>query len=209
MKKLIIIIIFCISYLQSNAQEFLAKMKISVECNGLIFSQDESIVVFKPFESLKKWAVWKSNGESCDLDTLAFQVIPDKAIFKIETNCFKLLSNSCNEHIKEEFKFLNIDYCSIIQRIIRKDKKALTEFFDLIPKVDASLSEIHSSVTWPLINSLTDSELSSWLKRLDEARLRQFVNYLKNESVAYPITRYAEYLSLYYPRSYTILKKII
>lgn len=209
MKKLLIIIVFSLIYLQSNAQEFLAKMKISVECYGLVFSQDELIVVFKPFEHLSKWTVWKSNGESCDLDTLAFQIIPNKAIFKIETNCLKLLTTSCNEHIKEDFKLINIDYCSIIRRIINKDEKALTEFFDLIPKVDASLSEIHSGDTWPLINSLTDNELLSWLKTLDEVRLRQFVNYLKNEFVAYPISRYAEYLSLYYPRSYSILKKFV
>ena len=95
-KKLLIVILLIVNQIESNGQEFLAKMKLSTECfNGLAFTKDELIVVFKPFEQWNKWAVWKSNGESCDLDSIYFQIIPDKPIFKINTNCPKLLNWNC------------------------------------------------------------------------------------------------------------------
>ena len=208
MKKLLIAILLIVNQIESSGQEFLAKMKISTQCiNGLTFCKDELIVVFKPFKQSINWAVWNSNGENCYLDTTTFQIIPNKPIFKINTICPILKYNACSEPIKEDFKLIKVDYCSIVTRIIDKDTKALTEFFDLIPKVDAALAEIHAEDTWPIINSLTDSELLFWLKTLDDKRLIQFMNYIKDEFVAYPITRYAEYLDLYYPKSYTILKK--
>jgi len=208
MKKLVIIFLLLANYSKSSGQEFLAKMKISTECpNGLTFCKDELIVAFKPFEQSINWAVWNSNGENCYLDTTTFQIIPNKPIIKITTNCPILKYTACSEPIKEDFKSIKVDYCSIVSRIIDKDTKALTEFFDLIPKVDAALAEIHAEDTWPIINSLTDSELLFWLKTLDDKRLIRFTNYLKAEFVAYPITRYAEYLDLYYHKSYIVLKK--
>ncbi len=174
---------------------------------GVKFNKDELIVVFKPHEQKENWPVWKSNGIDSYLDTLSFQIIPNQPIFKLKSNPNILKSVACAVPCKEDFSLIGVDYCKLISRIINKDSKALTDFFDLIPKVDAALSEIHSEHTWTIINLYTDSELVSWLKTLDNGRLKQLIKYLKEEYVAYPISRYAEYLNLYYPKSWIILKK--
>lgn len=195
----------------TEGQEYLAKMRMDYESTGyhagVKFNKDELIVVFKPYEQKENWPVWKSNGIDSYLDTLSFQIIPNKPIFKLKSDPNTLKSVACSVHCIEDFSLINVDYCKMISRVISKDSKALTDFFDLIPKVDAALAEIHSEHTWTIINLYTDSELFSWLNTLDNIRSRQLMSYLKKDYVAYPITRYAEYLNLYYPKSWSILKK--
>ena len=54
---------------------------------------------------------------------------------------------------------------------------------------------------------VSDTELRIWIETLDNNRLTQFFNYLSNEFVAYPISKYSQYLDLYYPTSWEILRK--
>jgi hypothetical protein len=211
MKRILITYLSLIFCILVNGQEFLAKVKRdckSLECSsGLIFKKDELIVVFRPYISSENWHVWTSYGPDGCLDTTMFQIIPDKPIFKLKFNPEVLRHNACSQGIKEEFDLINVDYCEIINRIISKDLKALTYFFDLIPKVDAALAETHAEDTWPIISLFSDKELRTWIETLDNNRLTQFFNYLSNEFVAYPIFKYSEYLDLYYPTSWEILRK--
>ncbi len=210
MKKILILYILVISILKTNGQESLAIMKmdyVSIERNaGIQFHKGDLIVVFKPLKEKSTWAVWNKNGDCGYLDTNAFQIIPDKPIFKLKSNPNLLKKTDCNYHTKVLSKPNKINYCRVIKRVIKKRSSALTKFFDIIPEVDAALAEIHAVDTWTIINLYTDDELYSWLKTLDSNRLKQFMGYLKDEYVAYPITRYAEYLSLNYPKSWAILK---
>ncbi len=210
MKKLLILYILVISILETNGQESSARMKMDYiftgQNAGIQFHKGELIVIFKPHKEKNTWAVWNKNGDSGYLDTTSFQVIPGKPIFKLKTNPRFLKRTNCDRHTKVLSKQIDLNYCRIIKRVIKKRSNALTKFFDLIPEVDAALAGIHAGDTWPIINLYTDDELYFWLKTLDSNRLKQFMGYLKDEFVAYPITRYAEYLSLYYPRSWILLK---
>lgn len=210
MKKILIFCILVISILETNGQESLARMKMDYvstgENAGIQFHKGEFIVIFKPYNEKNTWAVWNKDGDSGYLDTLAFQIIHGKPIFKLKSNPRLLKKTSCNHHTRVLSRQFKINYCTTIKRVIRKRSDALTKFFDLIPEVDAALATIHARDTWTIINLYTDDEFYIWLKTLDTNRLKQFMGYLKDGSVAYPITRYAEYLSLYYPKSWTILK---
>lgn len=210
MKKTLILYFIVLSILEVYGQESLAKMKIDYlstgRNTGIQFKKDELIVVFKPLKENKTWAVWNKNGESGFLDTIAFKVIHGKPIFKLISIPSQLKSVGCDRHTKVLSKQINVNYCRAIKRVVKKRSNALTKFFNLTNELDAALAEIHAADTWTVINLYTDEELYSWLKTLDSNGLKQFVDYLKDEYVAYPITRYAEYLSLYYPKSWTIIR---
>jgi len=210
MKKILILYILVISILETNGQESLARMRMDYVSTGqnagIQFHKGELIVIFKPYKGNSTWAVWNKDGDSGYLDTTAFQIIPDKPIFKLKTNPRLLKRTNCDRHTKVLSKQVKINYCRAVKRAIKKRSNALTKFFDLIPEVDAALAGIHAGATWPIINLYTDDELYFWLKTLDSKRLKQFMGYIKDEFVAYPITRYAEYLGLYYPKSWAILK---
>lgn len=210
MKKILILYILVISILETKGQESLARMKMDYVSTGqnagIQFHKGEFIVIFKPHKENNPWAVWNKDGATGYLDTTAFQIIHGKPIFKLKSNPRLIKRTNCDRHTKVLSKQVNINYCRIIKRAIKKRPNALTQFFDLIPDVDAALAGIHAGATWPIINLYSDDELCSWLKTLDPKKSKQFMGYLKDEFVAYPITRYAEYLSLYYPKSWAILK---
>lgn len=199
-----------ISILETHGQESLARMKKDFVFTGqnkeTQLHKGDLIVVFKPQTEKSTWAVWTKDGDSGYLDNTTFQIIPDQPIFKLTTDPRLLKRTNCDRHTKVLSKQVKIKYCRAVKRAIRKRPNALTKFFDLTPQVDAALAGIHAGATWPIINLYTDDELCTWLKTLDAQRLKQFMDYLKDEFVAYPITRYAEYLSLYYPKSWAILK---
>ena len=211
MKNILIICILAISILEVNGQESLARMKrdyVSTGQNaGIQFHKGDLVVIFKPNKVKGTWAVWNKDGDSGYLDTMAFQVIPNKPILKLKTNPRQLKRTNCDRHTRVLSRQIGINYCRAIKRVIKKRSNALTKFFDLIPEVDAALAGIHAEATWPIINLYSDDELYLWLKTLDSKRLKQLMDYLKDEFVAYPITRDAEYLSLYYPKSWTILQR--
>jgi len=210
MKKILILYIIVLSVFNAYGQESLAKMRMDCVSTGrnegIQFKKDELIVVFKPQKENKTWAVWSKNGDSGYLDTTAFKIIPGKSIFKLKSNPSRLKSADCDRHTKVLSKQIKVNYCRTIKRVVRKRSNALAKFFNLATELDAALAEIHAADTWTVINLYTDDELYSWLKTLDSNGLKQFVDYLKDGYVAYPITRYAEYLSLYYPKSWTIIR---
>jgi hypothetical protein len=180
------------------------KMDFESTCSErLVLKKGELVVVFKPFETSNIWSAYTTYGGIGCIDTMSFNIIPDKPIFKFKSHPEIIKYIACSEAVKEDFSLINVDYCSIVNRIISKDLKALTEFFDLIPKVDAALAETHASQTWTIINLYSDKELLSWIKTLDNKRLTQFVCYLTNEFDGI----YDAYLSFFYPKSWRILKE--
>jgi hypothetical protein len=197
--------------LSGTAQEHLACMTVSLASVGthstVSFYKGDTVVVFEPGEPATSWAVWTSSGQSAFVNRTYFQLIPDKPIFKLITNKEQLKETACSRHTKENFDLIRVDYCDLIGRIIAKEPAALTSFFDLIPEVHASLAEIHANDTWQVINLFTDEELKAWLSTLSDEQLDRIMQYLKREYVAYPITRYALYLGLYYPKSWILLQK--
>ena len=203
--NIIIGLIFILT--DSFCQENLAVMIKDYQSSGCgILHKGDKIVVFRPYEQSDIWPCWTENGDWCNIDSSLFKIVRDKTIFKIKTNPVRLKSQACSQPVKENFDLINVDYCNIVDRIIKKDFKAFKEFIDLIPKVDAALSEIHSEDTWPVINSYTDSELNICVDLLDEKEKIMLIDYLDQEYVGYPISKFGEYLSLYYPKTWTKLK---
>ncbi|MFN8206932.1 MAG: hypothetical protein U0T82_05915 [Bacteroidales bacterium] len=193
------------------AQEQLARITVSVASVGfrstVSFSKGDTVVVFEPAEPASLWAVWTRKGETVFLNKQYFQLIPGKPIFKLKTDTAQLRETACSRHTRENFELISVNYCDLVNRIIRKESAALTDFFGLIPRVNAALAEIHASDTWQVINYFTDDELIAWLSSLRKQEVARILNYLQQEYVAYPITRYEEYLGLYYPKSWNFLQK--
>jgi hypothetical protein len=197
--------------LSGSAQEHLARMTVSLASVGshstVSFNTGDTVLVFEPDEPASTWAVWTRTGETCFVNRTYFQLIPGKPVFKLKTDTVQLRETACSRHTRENFDLIGVDYCGLISRILRKDPAALTRFFDLIPEVRGAQAEIHAEHSWQLINLFTDEELKAWLLTLSNQQLDQVVHYLKQEDVAYPITRTSEYLGLYYPRSLEIFEK--
>jgi len=190
-------------------QENLAVLIKDSQSSGCgIMQKGDKVVVFKPVDQSSLWQCWTENGDWCSIDSSMFKIIRDQPIFKIRTNTERLKSKACSRHIRENFELINVDYCDLIERILKKDYEAFKDFIDLIPKVDASLAEIHSEDTWPIINSFTDVELNSSIDLLDDQEKILLIDYLRQEYVGYPISNYTEYFKLYYPKTWIKLKYI-
>jgi hypothetical protein len=204
---LILILLSIENYCQENLAIVIKDYRPNGGGSMSSMQKGDLIVVYKPYQQTNIWPCWDSTGNWGTIDTSSFRIVADRPIFRIKSNPTILKHEACSDPIKEDFKIMNVDYCNLIDRIIHKDYYAFKEFINLIPKVDAALSETHSADTWTIINLYTDTEFNSCIGLMNEEERSKLVNYLKQESVGCPISRFAEYLELYYPMTWTKLKK--
>lgn len=181
--------------------------KFLCDYNNPTISLGDKLIVFNQYEKGSYWVCLTKNGENVVIDTSCFKIILKNTLLKLDSNPVNIVSKACSQWVKNEFKVLNIDYCNIVGRIFKRDLKAFKEYVDLIPQIDTSLFFIHASQTWGIINAFDDWELEPFIANLDNKEKLMFIGYLKDRHVGYPFSKYSEYLSLFYPKTWAILKK--
>ncbi len=217
MKTLIYLLLLTALNIDCFTQEYLAVLKKGIESAeiqmynnkvGEINYNDTFLVYKEKGYYGTPVRIWKKNGEQGYIDTSKIHLL-SSSFFKIKYYKEEIIAASCTKHVEDNFNLINIDYCTLVKKVINeKDYNALKKFFCLNKKTKAALSEIHDDTSWQIINYYSDKEFYSFLRSLDDEEKGEIANHLMNPMVTYPIINNIEkYYKKYYPLTWSIIKK--
>ena len=147
------------------------------------------------------YTAWISDG--------SYGYFPPEDLIKVDTSYFKFdfskkdfMLDSKNE-LFEATKRQGGDINQITSKVINKDTKALFDLFLLRNSYDGAAAEIYPHHFWSLLNLWSDNEIVNFINKLKDKK--QFVDYISDNFVTFPIEKPLTYYKLYYPETLKLI----
>jgi hypothetical protein len=147
------------------------------------------------------------------IDNGEFGYIPPEDLVKIDTFYFrfnfskmKFQLGSKND-LYETTKKRGIDLNKITKSIINMDTGALYELFLLKDSFYGASAEIFPQHFWSLLMTWNDKSIADFLTNLKVKDRKQFVDYIIDSNITFPIEKPLIYYELYYPKTFELIKK--
>jgi len=148
---------------------------------------------------------WVDNG--------SFGYIPSNDLVKVDTFYFRFDFSKRDfilDYENELFiatKRQGFDINQITNNVIEKDSKALNNLFFLRIKFDGAAAEIYPHHFWSLLMTWKDKSIADFIINLKAKDRKQFVHYIIDSFVTFPIEKPLIYYNLYYPKTFELINK--
>jgi len=148
---------------------------------------------------------WIENGD--------FGYIPPEDLVKVDTFYFRFnfskkdFKLDTKNDLFESTKKRGIDINKITSSIINMDSNALYDLFLLKDSFDGASAEIFPQHFWSLLMTWNDKNIADFITNLKVKDKKQFVDYITDSYVTFPIEKPLIYYELYYPKTYELINK--
>lgn len=148
---------------------------------------------------------WIENGD--------FGYIPPEDLIKVDTFYFRFnfskkdFQLDTKNDLFESTKNRGIDINKMTSSIINMDSNALYDLFLLNNSFDGASAEIFPQYFWSLLMTWNDKSIADFITNLKVKDRKQFVDYITDSYVTFPIEKPLIYYELYYPKTYELINK--
>lgn len=148
---------------------------------------------------------WIENGD--------FGYIPPEDLVKVDTFYFRFnfskkdFKLDTKNDLFESTKKRGIDINKMTSSIINMDSNALYDLFLLKDSFDGASAEIYPHHFWSLLMTWNDKSIADFIINLKVKDKKQFVDYITDSYVTFPIEKPLIYYELYYPKTYDLINK--
>ena len=148
---------------------------------------------------------WIENGD--------FGYIPPEDLVKVDTFYFRFnfskkdFQLNSNNDLFVSTKNRGIDINKITSSIIKMDSNALYDLFLLKDSFYGASAEIFPQYFWSLVMTWNDKSIADFITNLKVKDRKQFVDYITDIHVTFPIEKPLIYYELYYPKTYELINK--
>jgi hypothetical protein len=139
--------------------------------------------------------------------------IPPEDLVKIDTFYFRFdfskkdFQLDSKNDLFEINKKRGIDINKITDSVLNIDLDALYNLFLLRNSFDGASAEIFPHHFWSLLMTWNDKNIADFITNLKVKDKKQFVEYITDNDVTFPIERPLIYYELYYPKTFELIKK--
>ncbi len=137
--------------------------------------------------------------------------IPPEDLEKIDTTYFKFNFSKYDfvfkstDELFEATQRLGININTLTDSVVNKDKNALLRLFRLRNSFDGAAAGMYPGHFWALINLWSDKELMEFVKSINAISKKQFVDYISDNYVTFPLEKPLTYYKLYYPETLKLI----
>ncbi len=148
---------------------------------------------------------WIENG--------AFGYIPPEDLVKVDTFYFRFDFSKKDFKLDSENELFiatrrqGLEINNLTNDVIKKDSKALYNLFLLHDTFDGAAAEIYPHYFWSLLMTWNDKNIADFITSLKVKERKQFLDYIIDSYVTFPIEKPLIYYELYYPKTFELINK--
>jgi hypothetical protein len=148
---------------------------------------------------------WIENG--------SFGYIPPEDLVKVDTFYFRFDFSKKDFKLDSENELFiatkrqGLDINQLTNDVIKKDSKALNNLFLLRDTFDGAAAEIYPHHFWSLLMTWDDKNIADFIANLKIKEKKQFLDYIIDSYVTFPIEKPLIYYELYYPKTFELINK--
>jgi hypothetical protein len=139
--------------------------------------------------------------------------IPPDDLIKVDTFYFKFDFSKKDFTLNSENELLiatkkqGVDIIKITNNVIKNNSNALYDLFLLRDSFDGAAAEKFPNHMWSLLMTWNDKSIADFIINLKVKDRKNFVDYIIDSNVTFPIEKPLIYYELFYPKTFELINK--